>query len=54
MDPQQWTPIIYAANLSKSVVVVGESVEITVYALDVFGGQQTEARYAGEIYSGEV
>lgn len=54
MDEQEWTPMIYYAAVSKSPVIVGEAVTITVKALDVFRGEQADTWYSGEPRSGEA
>lgn len=54
MDGQEWPPMIYYAAVSKSPVIVGEPVTITVKAVDAFRGEQADTWYTGEPLSGEV
>ena len=54
MNETIWEPVILSVALSPNPVDVGGAVLLKVTAIDVFGQEQTEARFAGEFYSGEV
>ena len=49
-----WEPLIVTATFSPNPATTGQTVTLSVLALDVFGDEQTEARLSGEFVSGEV
>lgn len=49
-----WTPLILSASFTPNPAISGETTLLSVSAVDVFGAEQTEARYSSEFYSGEV
>ena len=49
-----WTPLIISAAVTPSPAISGQPFLLSVAAVDVFGAEQEEARYAGEFYAGEV
>ena len=54
MNETVWTPLILSASCEPSPAEAGQPFTIRASILDIFGGEQIEAWYSGELYSGEV
>lgn len=54
MAETAWEPIILSAYFDPNPSKAGEPTVLHVMAIDVFGVEQEETRYAGEFQSGEV
>lgn len=54
MDEVIWQPNFVSAAYEPNPAKVGEPVTLRVKVIDALGGQQAEAWFAGDLYSGEV
>lgn len=54
MNETVWTPLILSASCDPSPAEAFKPFTLSVRILDIFGGEQVEAWYSGEIYSGEL
>lgn len=54
MNETIWHPIIQSASCDPSPAEAFQPFVVRASIIDIFGGEQVEARYFGEFYAGEV